>query len=307
MPTFDEMIYASDMTFNTVTRSAKTVGGALPARENFLFGADPECFIFDSTGKAVAPTMIPGTKQKPFKVDGGAIQRDGMAAEFNVTPANTFVTWNKNFEKVIAALEARLPAGHTLRFIPSVDFTPEVFNDAPDDYKELGCSPDWNAWEQDINPPPFCEDRPFLRTASGHIHIGWGKDYSLDDALHQQNCFDFVKQLDWYLAGWSLEMDPDTTRRNLYGKAGACRLKPYGVEYRVLSNFWVSSKETRLAVWNRLQQAIAAMEKRYLPERAPEGFNDQLVKAINTGEMSKEFKKTCRFPLQIADARYATF
>jgi hypothetical protein len=280
---------------------------ALTARDGFLFGADPEGFIFNAEGRPVAPTMIPGSKAEPFKVPGGALQRDGFAAEFNVDAAHTFNEWNSNFEKVMTSLQGFLPEGHTFKAVPAVEFDKEVFEDAPDDYKELGCSPDWNAWEKDLNPPPLCEDRPFLRTASGHIHIGWGKDYSLDDPLHQQNCFDFVKQLDWYLAGWSLKMDPDVTRRELYGKAGACRLKSYGVEYRVLSNFWITSRDRRLTVWNRMQQAIYAMEKRFLPERAPEGYNEQLIAAINTGQMDDKFRKTCRFPFSTMEEGYARF
>lgn len=279
----------------------------MKARPNFLFGADPEGFVVDSNGKAVAPTMIPGTKEKPHKVPGGAIQRDGMAAEFNVDAANTFKEWNSNFEKVMKALDGFLPEGYSMSWVPSVEFDEDVFAKAPDEYKELGCSPDWNAWERGLNPPPYCEDRPYLRTASGHIHIGWGENYSLDDALHQQNCFDFVKQLDWYLGGWSLKHDSDPTRRNLYGKAGACRLKSYGVEYRVLSNFWIKTVERRKAVWNRLQMAIKAMEERFMPDRAPEGYNDKLIEAINTGKMEAEFKKACRFPFLTNQASLASF
>lgn len=278
-----------------------------PARPNFLFGADPEGFVVNAAGVAVAPTFIPGTKYEPHKVDGGAIQRDGMAAEFNVDAAPTFAEWNSNFDKVMKALDGFLPEGHKMSWVPAVEFTPEVFDNAPDDYKELGCSPDWNAWEENVNSPPHCEDKPYLRTASGHIHIGWGKDYSLDDALHQRNCFDFVKQLDWYLGGWSLKHDSDPLRRALYGKAGACRLKTYGVEYRVLSNFWITSEGKRRAVWNRMQLAIKAMEERFMPERAPEGYNDKLIEAINTGKMEDDFRKSCRFPLQTIVANYATF
>lgn len=279
----------------------------IKARPNFRFGADPEGFVTDENGRAVAPTTIPGTKEKPYKVEGGAIQRDGMAAEFNIDSSNVFEEWDDNFKKVMKALDGFLPKGHKMSWVPAVTFDKDVFTDAPDEYKELGCSPDWNAWTEDLNPPPFCEDQPFLRTASGHIHIGWGENYSLDDALHQRNCFDFVKQLDWYLGGWSLKHDPDPTRRDLYGKAGACRLKPYGVEYRVLSNFWVTTPERRKAVWNRLQLAIKAMEDRFMPERAPEGYNDKLIEAINTGKMEAEFRKACRFPFQTNQSIHATF
>lgn len=306
----DFVPYPGQITISSFSKQfAKKVGPdvALAARENFVFGADPEVFIFNAEGKAVPPTMIPGDKQNPHKVRGGALQRDGFAAEFNINPAHDFATWNKNFDTVLAALQECLPEGYTWKAVPSVVFEEEIFEDAPDDYKILGCSPDWNAWTQDVNPPPFCEENPFLRCAGGHIHVGWGKNYSMDDALHLQNCFDLVKQLDWFLAGWSLKMDNDVTRRALYGNAGACRLKSYGVEYRTLSNFWITTKDRRLAVWNRLQLAIGAMNSGFLPDRAPEGFNDKLVEGINTGKFDPAFKKTCHFPLVTTESSYAKF
>jgi hypothetical protein len=39
----------------------------------------------------------------------------------------------------------------------------------------------------------------------------------------------------------SVLLDDDTRRRSMYGAAGAIRIKAYGVEYRVLSNFWVEN------------------------------------------------------------------
>jgi hypothetical protein len=81
-----------------------------------------------------------------------------------------------------------------------------------------------------------------------------------------------VKQLDWYLGGWSLKHDSDPTRRTLYGRAGACRLKSYGVEYRVLSNFWMTTADRRKAVWNRMQLAVKAMEREIPAGTCPGGL-----------------------------------
>jgi hypothetical protein len=37
--------------------------------------------------------------------------------------------------------------------------------------------------------------------------------------------------------------DNELRRRTMYGRAGACRFKTYGVEYRTLSNAWLNSPE----------------------------------------------------------------
>lgn len=277
------------------------------AKEGFLFGSDPEMFVHDPEGRVVsAAGLIPGTKEEPFVVEFGAVQVDGMAAEYNITPVSTFADWNRNHQKVQDQLLALLPKGYTLEAVPSVKFEASVFDSSPDIAKALGCSPDFDAWTGELNAPPNLPDDPYLRCAGGHIHFGWTEDADFGDAQHIMNCRDLVKQLDWYLGGWSLKSDPDPTRRRLYGKAGACRYKTYGVEYRVLSNFWITTKEKRLAVWNRMQLAIHDMREANLAERAKK-HNAQLVAAINTSTRDKGLESFYKFPLTTTDHSYARF
>jgi hypothetical protein len=264
----------------------------LPGKEGFLFGCDPELFVFNQDGVPVCADMIPGNKRHPKKVPGGAIQRDGMAAEFNIDPVNNFEDFDKNIVLVMGALEACLPDGYTLKAVPAVTFSEQAFADAPRDATELGCSPDYNAWTGGVNPPPYCGDNPLLRTASGHLHVGWTEGQETTDLQHVMNCCDLVKQFDWYLGGWSVKEDPDPARRLLYGKAGACRFKPYGVEYRVLSNFWVTSRESRLAVWNRMQAAITDLRNNNLAERYSNynrSLTDMIDNSIRDGFMESNF------------------
>jgi hypothetical protein len=273
----------------------------LDAREGFKFGCDPEGFIFKGDIAVSAEGLLPGTKVQPcpIEVKGeliGYCQVDGMAAEFNIPPATTFKDFNRYIELTIKEIEKMLPEGHELRFIPAVVFDKEVFDAAPDKAKELGCSPDYNAWEGEVNPPPNTQDNPYLRTAAGHIHIGWTNDAELYDAQHVMNCCDLVKMLDWYLGGWSLKHDSDPIRRSLYGRAGACRLKSYGVEYRVLSNFWVTTRDRRLAVWNRLQRAINTMATNYIPDKA-RGYNALLQESINSGRLDVTLAEAYKMPL----------
>lgn len=262
----------------------------------FKFGCDPELFLFDADGVPAVPDMIPGDKGNPFKIDFGAVQRDGMAAEFNIDPAENFRDFNRNINAVMKQLEGMIPTGYSLRAVPSVVFPEDVFNAAPDDAKELGCMPDFNAWTQEINPPPHDEENPYMRCAAGHLHIGFTENADLSDVQHIMNCCDLVKQLDWYLGAWSIKMDGDPTRRRLYGRAGACRIKDYGVEYRVLSNFWVTTRERRLAVWNRMQLAINSMAKKYMPDSVRARYNDILVSSINETKLHPDLS-LFRYPI----------
>lgn len=269
-----------------------------PVFSNFKFGCDPELFITNENDVFVtADGLIPGTKEEPYKVECGAVQVDGMAAEFNIDPATSFEEWDHNISTVLRELKKFLPAGYNLHAVPSVTFTQEEWDKAPDNAKVLGCMPDFNAWTGEANPPPNDPENPTLRTASGHIHIGWTENVDVTDRNHMKHCQDLVKQLDWFLGGWSLQMDSDPVRRRLYGKAGAMRFKPYGTEYRVLSNFWVMSKVTRREVWNRLQHALKAMRKEYIPETAG-GYNDILIDSINNSQREDFLERAYTFPLR---------
>lgn len=272
----------------------------------FKFGCDPELFIFDGAGEPVsAEGIIPGTKESPHPVPCGAVQHDGMAAEFNIEPATNFADFNRNILTVMKSLGEFLPKDHTLQILPSVNFSRSAFDNTSDSAKALGCQPDFNAWTGSINPPPRDMNNPFLRTASGHLHIGWGDDFDLCDAQHTVNCRDLVKQFDWFLGAYSVLMDDDPKRRSLYGRAGAYRPKPYGVEYRVLSNFWITSRERRLAIWNRMQIAIYEMKNRFIPEKVPSSENAALISFINDTRRNKEFESRYRYPIVITDSMYS--
>lgn len=268
----------------------------LDALPGFTFGCDPELFVVNSDGEFVsAEGLIPGTKEEPFVVNKGAVQVDGMAAEFNIDPASSYQEFNDNIITVLAQLKKMLPTGYRLVPSASVTFSEKVWESASQKSKELGCSPDYNAWTGEVNPPPENTSNPRLRTASGHIHVGWTQDADTSDLQHIINCQDLTKQLDWYLGLWSLTKDADENRRLLYGKAGACRYKPYGVEYRVLSNFWVTYPSTRKEVWNRLQAAIRTMRSDFLPETKA-NFNELLIETINNSKRSSDFFFT--FPVK---------
>ena len=91
-----------------------------------------------------------------------------------------------------------------------------------------------------------------MRTASGHVHIGWGKEMT----DHNEQARAAAVQMDFYLGLPSLFYDNDTRRRSMYGKAGCYRLKPYGVEYRTLSNAWLLSRERMAWVFNQVQEGM---------------------------------------------------
>jgi len=235
----------------------------LLAKNTVLVGADPELFMRNpNTGEFVSAddhdsgARIPGTKWEPHAVPYGAVQIDGTALEFNINPAHTADEFVFNIRSVMTTLTNMVP-GYNVVAEPVARFDRYYFeNKVPSHAQELGCNPDYNGWTEDVNPHPDPAGEPF-RTASGHIHIGWTNGADVEDKDHFLLCCKFARQLDYYLGMYSLLWDPDGTRRQLYGKAGAFRPKSYGLEYRVLSNRWLKDEQLMRWVYNTTQVAMA--------------------------------------------------
>lgn len=205
-----------------------------------LIGCDPEVFVTQQGIFKSAYNLIKGDKKNPFKVDKGAVQVDGMALEFNIEPANSVDDFLVNIKTVFHQLRSMVPE-HEIAITPVAHFDQEYFNSQPEEALELGCDPDYNGWTREANPRPST-DKP-MRTASGHVHVGWGENLR----GHFEMCCDLAKQMDFFLGLPSLVYDNNTERRELYGCAGAFRVKPYGFEYRTLSNAWL--KDEVLIKW----------------------------------------------------------
>ena len=231
----------------------------------FTLGCDPELFIKGPDGSNVsAHDLIPGDKKAPHRVGKGAIQRDGLAAEFNTDPVaiSDFEAFNGNILAVLGDLKSALPAGYTLNPIPTVVFDSKYYEGIPADAKVLGCDPDYCAYSTDIfEPNPRPDGDSGLRSAAGHIHIGWGSDIPTDHPEHMNVCRSIIRQLDWYVGLGMAAIDTDGERRKLYGKAGAYRPKSYGVEYRTPSNAWLISKSYRFFIHSLVNRAVTDMRK----------------------------------------------
>jgi len=248
-----------------------------------LLGADPEVFVKRNGVFHSAHGLIPGDKKNPFKVDKGAVQIDGMALEFNIEPAHSCDEFVTNISTVFQILKGMVPE-YQIVTIPVADFTEEVMKAQPKEALELGCDPDFNAWSGMENVKPNA-DKP-MRTAAGHIHVGWTNGQDIHDFNHQSSCHSVVKQLDFYLGLPSLFIDDDVRRRSMYGKAGCLRYKSYGVEYRTLSNAWLSSVEYMKWVY---QNTLEGMKNLMEGNRLVEKYGD-IQQIINTSDKDSAYQ-----------------
>jgi hypothetical protein len=249
----------------------------------FLIGCDPEVFVKQGGTFKSAFGLIKGDKKNPQKVRNGAVQVDGMALEFNIDPAHSEDEFAFNVQDVYNQMKLMVPEFEVVA-TPVAHFDPMYIKDQPAAALELGCDPDYNAWTGQENVKPNGQ-RP-MRTASGHVHIGWTNGQNINSPSHVGMAHAAVKQMDFYLGLASLVYDDDMERREMYGKAGCCRIKPYGVEYRTLSNAWLKSEKLMRWVY---RNAITGMTSLAAGNRLAEKYGD-VQEIINTSNIKEAMK-----------------
>lgn len=250
------------------------------------FGADPEMFVLRENGvpvpafeflKAKEDAPLTKTNGNPFKLFW-----DGFQAEWSYQHGRIQIPHLLDditsglFLLRKAAREHNSKAYLTLLNVVKID--EEVMEAAGDRHVEFGCMPSYNIYGNKGEGIP--NPRKLLyRFAGGHMHFGgWQK---------KPNYTKIVKLLDAILGVWAVsaarEFD-NPRRRKFYGLAGEHRRpvyadKTYGIEYRVLSNFWLASPKIANAVWQLARIVLRLAESKYA-ERwfAP---TDEVQRVIN--------------------------
>lgn len=226
----------------------------------FKLGADPEVFLKDATDSFVsAIDLIGGSKLNPRPLpigEGFAVQEDNVAVEYNIPASESKQQFGSNINKAMSYLSDQVA-------MLGLKFAQESATMFPDKQLldpralEFGCDPDFNAWNNGKrNPRPKATDAS-LRTCGGHVHIGGvnGNPFST-----KADVIKFIKYMDLFLGVPSTIMDNGDLRKQLYGKAGAFRFKPYGCEYRSLSNFWIFDNKLTDWVWDSTAMAMDAWQ-----------------------------------------------
>lgn len=213
-------------------------------------GTDFEWMLLKRGEYYPAIDIIDGTKDDPMPIskDGHFLQVDNVLIEGNVPPSDedNCDELIKNIRFVTNYVDG-LFAGSPMstEFKSSAHYDPSVLQHP--DALRFGCDLTYNAWTGDVNPTPNPDTT--LRTAAFHIHVGY-ENHTVEQS---QN---IARAMDLMLGLPSLLMDPDTERRELYGKAGEIRYPAHGVEYRVLGSYFLKSDELIRWVFETAVQAV---------------------------------------------------
>jgi hypothetical protein len=209
-------------------------------------GADPETFLIDSTGKHISAIgLIEAGKWDPLQIPdmpkGFTLQEDNVSLEYGIPPASSA-------EEFISHIQSVMEKSRS--YVKGLSFSKLSCTIFDEDQMAhpmahiFGCEPDFDAWTKKTNGKPQ-PPHPFMRSAGGHIHVET-----------QRDPWEVVRLMDLYLGVPAVFMDSGLERKQLYGKAGACRIKSYGPEYRTLSNFWIFDERLIRWAWDNSQRAV---------------------------------------------------
>ena len=117
----------------------------------FTVGSDVEFFVYNPEGKLVPSQGLlgddeHGTKHNPLKFDGFTLQRDNVAIEFATPICRNKKEFVSAIRDGIKLIMRTIPAGYTIKAVPSVVFTPDQLEHP--EAMEFGCDPDFNAWKK---------------------------------------------------------------------------------------------------------------------------------------------------------------
>jgi len=232
-------------------------------------GSDPELF-FTRDGKVV-PSSEVVPKESEF------VTRDGFQLELHPKPENCRQSAAYQIAKCIGIANRYAKASECeLNFGLGHVIHDELWKGTPNVDKRFGCSPTESAQEK--NPKRVTGLRERFRAGAGHIHFALG--YS-SNKVQPENYDRLIQVMDIVLGNTCVLIDRDplnVTRRKNYGRAGEYRVKPYGIEYRVPSNFWLR----HYVLWSLVSQL-----GRHAMDIELQGYSAELIKRFDMRKVRK--------------------
>ncbi len=233
----------------------------------FTFGSDPEFALTYKNRLKSAIGVLP-EKDKSIKMQGHAFYFDNVLAEISIRPSaskgEAVETFRQSLKMLAEVIHPIRPSIQASMMYPTSELKSKKA-------QEAGCVAEYSAYSLARIMPPkdfVVKDEdteemrhvtPF-RTVGGHVHLG-AEEGPLQHGMLTPYV---VKMMDLFLGVPELFFNKDKTskdRRQVYGVAGSHRRPVYGVEYRPLSNFWLSSPLYVALVYDLSEFALSFVAK----------------------------------------------
>ena len=279
-------------------------------------GCDPEFFFKVDNNIVGAELFIPkeGIKNNLTRLGGlhtalkGTETKfiiDGVQVELNPKPDTCRANLANEISVAFKTLKAELTKQGTkvqCDFSRSITIEKTDLDKLDANNQKFGCMPSLNSHKDTeckltkVDPLVYRQ-----RSAGGHIHIGFDGQPNLKTAI-TENPDEMVDMLDIICGNTMVLIDRDPgnkARRELYGRAGEYRLPKHGIEYRTLSNFWLTHYYLMSFAFGMARLAVnlcaePILKKRYIEEFKSKVDMKEIQDAINNNDFDlaySNFKK----------------
>lgn len=219
----------------------------------FKLGCDPEFFLFNKETGCIesAHDLVPGSKGIPYKLTYGGVLSDGVAVEFNIDPAESAEVFEININHTLKEIRALVPAKYKFEYKSTAVFKGDYWKDLPNTAKEIGCDPDFNAF---TGNRASRSPKDGIRHAGGHIHVGW-RDPTDITPSHLWDAKYICRQMYYSFARLFNTFQKEDYERQYDVPKSVFRPKPYGAEFRGLSNLWLGYPKLYSYIFNTCKKA----------------------------------------------------
>ena len=219
-------------------------------------GCDPELFLFDKVLDRIVPAcgIVEGSKESPIMLNnGGMLQLDGTVLEFGTPPVDAEGdNFSKALKETLDIIRKQLSDNYgdryELRCGASAAYSPE---DITENHEGLivGCSAQYVMVNDNSPTRAILESTgklsPNAVPIGGHIHFGF-TDKMESRIVEDYSALRYVRALE--RAGVThlikdVKCIASKIRNRIMGfptKTPTIRVKPYGVEFRNLSSYWLA-------------------------------------------------------------------
>lgn len=192
---------------------------------------------------------------KVYEDEAGRYFADNMNCEIAINPVKTEDKFHEYTDHLLNKVRE---LGYATKMVPVAKY-PDKCLEHPLAYIS-GCNPDLNAYREEENEAPDFLTMDSTRSCGAHVHVEHDKSLC---------SYNLAKWMDAFLALPLLFKELPSNRRSMYGGAGCIRVKPYGTEYRTLSNNWLSDEKLRSFVWENTHKAVAVAKQKNIQEFDP--------------------------------------
>ena len=219
-------------------------------------GCDPELFLFDNVLDRIVPAcgIVEGSKESPIMlINGGMVQLDGTVLEFGTPPVEPTGT---NFSSALTAtlniirkqLSDKYGSRYELRCGASAAYSPE---DIAANHEGLivGCDAQYVMVKPDQPTRAILESTgklsPDCVPIGGHLHFGFvdNMESKLVENHSAIRYTETMRKADVSTIMQDVHCSSSRERKNVMGfptNTPAIRIKPYGIEFRNLSSYWLA-------------------------------------------------------------------